>query len=69
MATWLTVKQAAEYLQLSTATVYLMARENALPASRVGGQWRFEESEIDNWLRCESIRNRQSRGVIHNNDK
>ena len=58
MATWFTVKQVAEYLQLSVATIYSMTRDGRLPASRVGGQWRFSESEIDNWLKAQNSNRR-----------
>lgn len=51
MSEWLTVKQLARHLQLSEAKIYAMARAHELPASRVGSQWRFDQAEIDEWLR------------------
>ena len=51
MATWLTVKQLADYLQLSEAKIYAMARANELPSSKIGIQWRFDQAEVDEWLR------------------
>jgi excisionase family DNA binding protein len=50
MATWLTVKQLAKYLQVSEAKIYTMARAKELPASRLGNQWRFDQARIDSWL-------------------
>jgi PTS system nitrogen regulatory IIA component len=45
-----TPKQLAEYLQLSSRTVYRLLERNELPGFRVGGQWRFRKSEVDYWL-------------------
>jgi excisionase family DNA binding protein len=43
-----------EYLRqergLSPWTVRLKIKSGELPAYRVGGVWRADESEIDNWL-------------------
>lgn len=51
MAEWLTVRQLAQYLQVSESKVYAMARGNQLPSSRVGSQWRFDKAEVDRWLK------------------
>lgn len=51
MATWLTVKQLAGYLQISPAKVYELARKGELPRVRVGNQWRFDQEAIDRSLR------------------
>jgi excisionase family DNA binding protein len=48
---WVTVKQVAEHLQLSDATVYAMARAGELPATKIGSQWRFDLDEVDAWVR------------------
>ncbi len=46
----LTIRQLAEYLMVSEKTVYRMLDRNALPAMRVGSQWRFRKLDIDHWL-------------------
>ena len=46
----LTVKQVAEYLQVNERTVYRMASANKLPAFKVGGSWRFKQSELEHWI-------------------
>ncbi|MDE3128723.1 MAG: PTS sugar transporter subunit IIA [Gemmatimonadota bacterium] len=43
-------KQLAEYLQLSQRTVYRLLERGDLPAVKVGGQWRFRKSAVDEWL-------------------
>jgi len=50
MKTWLTVKQVAEYLQLSTMMVYKLAQKGHIPAAKIGSSWRFDRDEIDAWL-------------------
>ena len=46
----LSPKQLAEYLQLSQRTVYRLLERGDLPAVKVGGQWRFRKSAVDEWL-------------------
>ena len=47
----LTVKDVAEYLKVNERTVYRMATDKKIPAFKVGGSWRFKESEIDQWIK------------------
>ena len=53
VANWLTVKQLADYLEISTAKVYALARDGGLPRVRIGNQWRFDQDEVDGWLRAQ----------------
>ncbi len=46
----LSPKQLAEYLQLSQRTVYRLLERGDLPGFKVGGQWRFRKSTVDEWL-------------------
>ena len=46
----MTVREVAEYLQLSEATIYLMARNGQIPAARIGKTWRFKKNVINDWL-------------------
>ncbi len=47
---WLTVKDLATYLKLSEIMIYRLAQNSEIPASKVGGSWRFSEEAIDKWL-------------------
>jgi len=47
---WLTLEQIAEYLQMSTSSIYKMAQAGKIPAYKVGRQWRFKKEEIDRWI-------------------
>jgi len=44
-----TAEEIAKYLKLHPYTIRRLARENKIPAFRVGGQWRFRKDEIDKW--------------------
>lgn len=47
---FLTLREAAEILQISQRTVLRMARRKELPGFKCGGRWRIRESELAKWL-------------------
>jgi excisionase family DNA binding protein len=49
--TILTVSEVAEYLRMSEAKVYRLAKEKRLPVVRIGKSWRFRKDLLDDWLR------------------
>ncbi len=53
----LTVREVAEYLRLSQAKVYRLAREGSLPVFRIGKAWRFRKDLLDEWLVKQSALN------------
>jgi len=44
------VKEVAEYLGFSPTKVYRLIQTNTIPAIKVGKQYRFKKSIIDDWL-------------------
>jgi excisionase family DNA binding protein len=46
----LTLKETADVLQLSGRTVHRLIKRKELPAFRVGGQWRVNESHLSKWM-------------------
>lgn len=46
----LDVDQLAAYLHLTPTQVRRLADRDQLPGRRIGGQWRFSEAEVHNWL-------------------
>ena len=52
---WLTIEQIAEYLQVSTEKLYKLCQKGKMPASKVGGQWRFDIKEVDSWVRRQRL--------------
>jgi excisionase family DNA binding protein len=45
------VKDVARYLGVHPTTVYRLLKDRALPAFRVGSDWRFTRDAIDDWIR------------------
>lgn len=46
----LTPVEAGNYLRLHPKTVNRMAREESIPAVRLGRQWRFRELDLTQWI-------------------
>lgn len=47
----MTIEDVAAYMRVSRFTVYRLAKDRVIPATKVGRQWRFEKEEIDRWVR------------------
>ena len=45
----LTVREIAAYLRVHPTTVYRLIKKGALPAFRVGSDWRFNIEAVDKW--------------------
>jgi excisionase family DNA binding protein len=46
----LTIEEVAAYLRLTPQTIYKWAQEKRIPAAKLGKEWRFRRSIIDQWL-------------------
>lgn len=46
----LTIKEVAEKLRLTPYTVRRFIKEGKLPATKVGGQWRVREADLEAYL-------------------
>lgn len=44
-------KEAAKYLRVSLRTLYALVGRGAIPAAKVGNQWRFHRSSLEALLR------------------
>lgn len=47
---WLTVEQVAAHLNIASITVYRWIEAEKIPCHKVGRQWRFKASEVDEWI-------------------
>ena len=47
----MTLPEAAEYLRIGKRTCYQMAQSGQIPVRKVGNQWRFNKTNLDNWSR------------------
>ena len=48
---WLSLDEAAAYLNMGKTALYTLARENRIPARKIGKKWAFEAVELDTWVR------------------
>jgi len=55
MTELITVEETAEYLRVTKKTIYRLLRRGAIPATKVGQQWRFDKAAIDEWLQQKSV--------------
>ena len=52
---WLSIKQRAKYLGRSVQSIRKDVREKRLPATRIGGQIKFDKRDIDQLLEARKI--------------
>ena len=52
---WLSIKQLAKYLGRSVQSIRKDVRERRLPATRIGGQIKFDRRDIDQLLEARKI--------------
>ncbi len=46
----MTPKEAAKYLGFHLVTIYRLLKKGEVPATKIGGQWRFKKDVLDTWL-------------------
>ena len=64
----LTLEEVADYLRVTKKTVYRLLEKRAIPAIKVGHQWRFDTESIDSWLSSNTIEAVASILVIDDDD-
>ena len=45
----MTLEEVAAYLRVKPQTIYTWAHEKKIPAAKLGKEWRFKKSIIDEW--------------------
>jgi excisionase family DNA binding protein len=48
---WLSVEEIAKHLGVSKETIYRWVEKDKVPAHKVGRQWKFKVSEVDDWVK------------------
>jgi excisionase family DNA binding protein len=48
--TIMTTAEVAAYLRVHLSTVYKLLRQRNIPAMRIGSDWRFNKSDLDEWM-------------------
>ncbi len=46
----MTLEEVAAYLKVKPQTIYIWAQEKRIPAAKLGKEWRFRKSIIDEWF-------------------
>lgn len=49
---WLSLEEIARHLGVSQDTVHRWIRTRTLPAHKVGRLWKFQVSEVNEWVRA-----------------
>ena len=48
---WINIDDAAEYLGVKPGTIRdWIRKEKGIPAHKIGKQWKFKRSELDDWV-------------------
>jgi len=55
------IKEASEYLGVSSDTLYKYVYEEKIPAFKLGNRWKFKKSKLDQWMEEKSSA-REERG-------
>lgn len=55
MTELMTVEEVADYLRVTKKTIYRLLSQGKIPATKVGHQWRFDKTSIDEWLQRSSV--------------
>jgi excisionase family DNA binding protein len=58
----LTTKELAEYLKLTTVTIYKYASEGKIPGFKIGSRWRFDKDKIDASMKIEPLKSNGKNG-------
>lgn len=49
---WISIEEAADYLDIKPVTLRGWIRnEKGVPAHKIGKQWKFKRSELDQWVK------------------
>jgi len=51
---WISLSEVAEYLGVAEVTIYRWLEKGKIPAHKIGKQWRFKPSMIDEWVKSGS---------------
>ena len=46
----MTLEEVAAYLRLKPQTIYTWAQDKKIPAAKLGKEWRFKKSILDEWF-------------------
>ena len=47
---WITLKEAANHLNVSRSWLYQKGQEAGVPRARIGSKYRYQVSQLDAWM-------------------
>lgn len=50
----LTVREIAALLKINEKTAYKLAAKGEIPGFKVGGSWRFEKVQLEQWMKSKT---------------
>lgn len=50
LSAFLTTEEVLDCLKVTPRTIYRLIKSGELPAIRIGRQWRFRRSDLEEWL-------------------
>jgi|SRR5215831_1823047 len=54
---WFTAREAAARLRVTAPTLYKLCRRGKIPgALQIGGDWRIDRQELENWIEASKTR-------------
>jgi len=59
----MTIEEVSTYLRVPVSSLYKLAQQGKIPASKVGRHWRFRRKFIDRWI------DDQAQGVKSDNEQ
>ena len=59
----LNVEELAQYLNLQKQTIYNWLSQRKISGIKLGGVWRFDRQEVDQWLKSQSRKARETSTV------
>jgi len=63
--TIMTIEDVAKYIKVSERTVLDWAQKGDIPSGKLGNVWRFQQSEIDQWIKKKlSAKENTDKGII-----
>lgn len=51
----LTVAETCRYLKIAPRTLYRYIQERQMPAFKLGKEWRFVRSDVEEWIRGRAV--------------
>ncbi len=58
------IKELSNYLGIGKSKIYALIRSKKIPASKIGRQYRFSKSVIDNWLKEKIITKKEEPNIL-----